>query len=87
MVRLLKKFIDHQIALFHDEAVNPPIIAWTATILFVPSIPFSYYIGKYLNLNVIPYLPIPMLLKVALFLLIYLSSLFVIPGFIANNAK
>ena len=87
MVRLLKKFIDHQIALLHNEAVNPPIIAWIATVLFVPSIPFSYYIGKYLNLNVVPYLPIPIFFKAALFLLIYIFSPLLFPLFIVNNAR
>ncbi len=87
MVRLLKKFIAHQIALLHNEAVNPPIIAWIATILFVPSGIVAYYFTKYLLFEIIPFVNIPLVLKTLIFLLTYIFCPFILPFFVGNNAR
>lgn len=87
MSKYFKIFFNHQKALWNDEAVNPKPISWIASFLFVPSIIFSYYLGKYLNQEIILYLDIPRIIKMLIMLLIYVFLPLIIPCFIGNNAK
>lgn len=87
MLNLFKKFVDHQKALWNGETVNPKPIAWIASLLFIPSVVLSCYVGKYINQEIIQYLNIPTVIKMLMILLIYVFSPFVIPIFIGNNAR